>query len=83
MKLSIFVKKAMKITLNIPNIHADFFMQLIKSLNLDIKIEEKDDIPEWHKSILEDRFAQYSNGDKSKFMKWDDIKKGIETELHY
>ena len=71
----------MKITLDIPNAHAAFFMQLLKSLNLDIKVEETEDIPEWHKPILEERLAQYSNGDKSQFVKWDDLKKQIETEL--
>jgi hypothetical protein len=74
-------KRTMKITLEIPNIHASFFMQLLDSLNLGIKVEEKEDIPEWHKAILEERLAQYSNGDKSQFLKWEDIKKGIESEL--
>ena len=71
----------MKITLNIPNNHAAFFMQLLESLNLDIKVEEKEDIPEWHKAIIEERLSKYSNGDKSQFLKWDDIKKEIETNL--
>jgi hypothetical protein len=71
----------MKLTLKIPNIHAAFFMQLLESLNLGIKVEEKEDIPEWHKAILEERLAKYSNGDKSQFLKWEDIKKEIETQL--
>lgn len=71
----------MKITLEIPNNHAAFFMQLLESLNLGIKVAEKEDIPEWHKSILEERLAQYSNGDKSQFLKWEDIQKTIEPEL--
>lgn len=36
----------MKITLEIPNNHAAFFMQLLESLNLGIKVSEKEDIPE-------------------------------------
>ena len=65
----------MKITLEIPNPHVAFFMQLLESLNLGIKVEEKEDIPEWHKDILEERLAKYSNGDKSQFVKWEDIRK--------
>jgi Putative addiction module component len=61
----------MKITLDIPNSHAVFFMQLFESLNLGIKVEEKEDISEWHKAILEERLSKYSNGDKSQFVKWD------------
>jgi hypothetical protein len=71
----------MKITLDIPNTHAEFFMQLLESLNLGIKVEEKEDIPEWHKAILEERLAKYSDGDKSQFLKWEDIQKKLETEL--
>lgn len=74
-------KRTMKITLDIPNTHAAFFMQLLESLNLGIKVEDKEDIPEWHKTILEERLAKYSNGDKSQFLKWDDIRKEIEAEL--
>ena len=71
----------MKITLEIPNKHSEFFLQLLESLNLDIKIKEAEDIPEWHKSILEERLAKYENGDKSSFLKWEDIKTQIETDL--
>ncbi len=71
----------MKITLEVPNIHAAFFMQLLESLNLGIKLAEKEDIPEWHVPILEERLARYSNGDKSQFLKWEDIQKKIEAEL--
>jgi organic radical activating enzyme len=71
----------MKITLDIPNKHSDFFLQLLKSLNLEIKIESTEDIPEWHKSILEDRLSKYEKADKSNFLKWEDVKKQIETNL--
>ena len=71
----------MKITLEIPNAHAEFFMQLLQSLNLDIKVEETEEIPEWHQTILEKRLAKYSNGDKSQFIQWEDIKKQVEAEL--
>jgi Putative addiction module component len=73
----------MKLTLDIPNHQADFFLQLIRSLNFDITIEKKEadmDIPEWHKAILEERLAIYET-DTSGFVKWDDLKKDIEKQL--
>jgi Putative addiction module component len=73
----------MKLTLDIPNNQADFFLQLIRSLNFDITIEKKEadiDIPEWHKAILEERLELYET-DKSGFVKWDDLKKDIEKQL--
>jgi hypothetical protein len=73
----------MKLTLDIPNNQIDFFLQLIKNLNFDIKIERKEaetDIPEWHKAILEERLAVYET-DTSGFVKWDDLKKDIEKQL--
>jgi organic radical activating enzyme len=71
----------MKITLNIPNTHAEFFIKLIENLNFDIKIEEQEDIPEWHKTVLEERLNKYSNGDKTQFKNWDAIKEQLETDL--
>jgi hypothetical protein len=73
----------MKLTLDIPNNQADFFMQLIRSLNFDIRIDKKEtdtDIPEWHKAILDERLAKYET-DTSGFIKWDDLKKNIEQQL--
>ena len=73
----------MKLTLDIPNNQADFFLQLIRSLNFDITIEKKEtdtDIPEWHKAILEERLSIYET-DTSGFVKWDDLKKDIEKQL--
>jgi hypothetical protein len=73
----------MKLILEIPNNQADFFLQLIRSLNFDITIEKKEvdaDIPEWHKAILEERLSIYETN-PSGFVKWDDLKKDIEKQL--
>jgi hypothetical protein len=73
----------MKLTLDIPNNQVDFFLQLIRSLNFDIKIEKKEtemDIPEWHTAILEERLSLYETN-TSGFVKWDDLKKDIEKQL--
>jgi hypothetical protein len=73
----------MKLLLDIPNSQADFFIQLIRSLNFDIHIEKKEsdtDIPEWHQSIVEERLMKYET-DTSSFIKWDDLKKNIEQEM--
>ena len=73
----------MKLTLDIPNNQADFFLQLIRNLNFDITIEKKEtdmSIPEWHQAILEERLAKYET-DTSGFIKWEDLKKDIEQQL--
>ncbi len=71
----------MKLILDIPNNQAEFFLELIKSLNFEIKIDKKEseiDIPEWHEPILEERLAKYET-DTSGFVKWEDLKKSIEA----
>lgn len=69
----------MKLILDVPNNHSDFFLQLIKSLNFEVKIEGKTpetDLPEWHIPILEERLTKYET-DTSDFVKWEDLKKSI------
>ena len=72
----------MKLTLDIPNRNFEFFLQLIKSLNFDIKIEDENGvpIPDWHLAILEERLTKYQT-DTSGFTNWDDLKKQIEEQL--
>jgi hypothetical protein len=72
----------MKLTLDIPNHNFEFFLQLIRSLNLDIKIEDEKNvpIPDWHLPILEERLTKYET-DTSDFVKWEDLKKQIEEQL--
>jgi hypothetical protein len=73
----------MKLTLDIPNNQVDFFLQLIRSLNFDIKIDKKEtdiEIPKWHTAILEERLSLYETN-TSGFVKWEDLKKDIEKQL--
>lgn len=73
----------MKLILDIPNNRVDFFLQLIKNLSFEVKIENnsvEEDIPEWHKTILEERLEKYES-DTSGFVKWEDLKKNIEESL--
>ena len=68
----------MKLILDIPNNQADFFMQLIRSLNFDIRIEKKEtdtDIPEWHKAILDERMDKLRSTPDTAFYSWEDVKK--------
>jgi hypothetical protein len=70
--------KTMKLTLNIPNHNFTFFMQLLKNLNFDIKIEDEKGvaISNWHLPILEERLTKYET-DTSGFVLWEDLKKGL------
>ena len=71
----------MKLILDIPNSQADFFIQLIKSLKFDIKIESKESepvIPDWHLPILEERLSKYETADTSDFIKWEDLKQKLD-----
>ena len=72
----------MKLTLDIPNHQFAFFLQLIKNLNFDIKIEDENgvSIPDWHLPILEERLTKYQTH-ASGFVKWEDLKKQIEEQL--
>jgi hypothetical protein len=69
----------MKLILDIPNNQADFFMQLIRSLNFDMRIEKEEtdtdtDIPKWHKAILDERMDKLRTPDTA-FYSWKDVKK--------
>lgn len=72
----------MKLTLDIPNHNFAFFVELIKSLNFDIKIEDEKGvpIPDWHLPILEERLTKYQT-DTSGFVQWEDLKQQLEAEL--
>lgn len=67
----------MKVTLDVPSNNMDFFLELIRSLNFEVKIQESNDLPVWHQDILEERLAKYENGDKSQFIAWNDLKKQL------
>ncbi len=48
----------MTITLSFPDTKADFILELIKNLKF-VNIEKDDNIPDWHKAILDQRIAEY------------------------
>lgn len=68
----------MKLVLDIPNNQAEFFMQLIRSLNFEIRIDEKEtetDIPEWQKAVLDERVDKLRTTPDTTFYSWEDVKK--------
>ena len=70
----------MKVTLDVPSGNMDFFLELIRSLNFEVKIQTSNDLPVWHQDILEERLAKYENWDKSQFTAWSDLQKQLITE---
>jgi hypothetical protein len=71
----------MKITLDIPKEQLGFFLELLKKFNFEIKLEAtQEDIPDWHKEILDERLAKYESNTEG-FVLWEDLKKNIEKQL--
>ena len=67
----------MKITLNIPDDKAIFFLDLIKNLNFSIVNDQLElDIPEWHKKTIDERL-QWVKNNPDKILKWDDVKNDL------
>ena len=63
----------MTITLKFPDSKAAFILELLQNLKF-VHIEKKDDIPAWHKPILDERNAEYElNPDD--LIDWEDIQK--------
>lgn len=69
------------ITISIPDNKEQLFIDLMKSLSFVKKIEsvENIDIPEWHKTIIDQRMANYKNNPES-YREWKDVKKEIDTK---
>ncbi len=63
----------MRIILNFPDTKATFIFELLKNLRF-VKIEKEDDIPEWHKAILDTRIAEYEQNPND-LIDWEDIQK--------
>ncbi len=63
----------MRITLSFPDTKASFIFELLQNLKFVI-IEKQDDVPEWHKAILDDRNAEYEKSPDD-LMDWEDIQK--------
>lgn len=70
----------MRITLSFPESKAAFLFELLHNLKF-ISIEKEEDIPEWHKAILDERYADDENNDEE-LIDWEDIQKDkIKTTL--
>ncbi len=61
-----------EITLKIPEDKVDFFLELIKQL--DLEVAEFDVIPEAHKEIVRERIQ---NSDASKLVSWEEARKEL------
>ena len=70
-----------QITISIPDNKEQLFIDLMKSLSFVKKIEsvENTDIPEWHKTIIDQRMENYKNNPES-YREWEDVKKEIDTK---
>lgn len=70
-----------QITISIPDNKEQLFIDLMKSLSFVKKIEpvENIDIPEWHKTIIDQRMENYKNNPES-YREWEDVKKEIDTK---
>jgi hypothetical protein len=73
----------MKITINIKDSKAGFFLELLQSFDF-ISIEKTDtensELSKEHKKILDERLANYKS-DPDNLLDWDDVKKGLEEGL--
>jgi hypothetical protein len=70
----------MKITLNIPDDKAIFFLDLIKNLNFTIVNDQIElDIPDFHKKILNERMESYKKNPGEE-LDWDQVKKDLDKD---
>ena len=63
----------MRITLSFPDTKASYILELLQNLKFVI-IEKTDEMPEWHKAILDERIAEYEKN-PSDLIDWEDIQK--------
>ncbi len=61
----------MRITLSFPDTKATFIFELLQNLKFVI-IEKEDEIPDWHKAILNSRIAEYEKNPND-LVNWEDI----------
>lgn len=70
----------MKITLNIPDDKAIFFLDLVKNLNFSIVDDQLElDIPDFHKKILDERIKAYKQNPDD-LLDWDNVKKELDQD---
>ncbi len=70
----------MKITLNIPDDKAIFFLDLVKNLNFSIVDDQLElDIPDFHKQILDERIKPYKQNPDD-LLDWEQVKKELDQD---
>jgi flagellar motor switch protein FliG len=67
----------MKVTLNVPDEHLPFFLELVSYLKFEVAVEIHDTLPDALQQEIEQRFK---NADPSRQAIWDAIKKQIEGD---
>lgn len=67
-----------QITVTIPDNKESLFMELMKSLSFVKNVEtiESTDIPDWHKTIIDQRMENY-NKNPENYRNWEDVQKEI------
>jgi len=67
-----------QIAVTIPNNKESLFIELMNSLSFVKKVESIDnsDIPEWHKSIIDERTNNFKNNPES-YRDWEEVQKEI------
>lgn len=71
----------MKITINLPDDKAIFFLELVKNLNFSIVDKQLElDIPDFHKKILDERLKEYKNNPDD-LLDWDEVKRDLENDV--
>ncbi len=71
----------MKITINLPDDKAIFFLELVKNLNFSIVDKQLElDIPDFHKKVLDERLKEYKNNPDD-LLDWDKVKRDLENDV--
>jgi Putative addiction module component len=70
----------MRITINIEQNHADFLLELLKSLEYVTIETEEEDIPEWHKEMLKERIKAFEENPQD-VIEWAEVKKKLHKSL--
>jgi len=69
-----------QVTIDIPEENIPLFMQITEAMGIAKKnVSLKDESPDWHLPILNERLEKYNTG-KSKATSWDDFEKELDSE---
>jgi Putative addiction module component len=63
----------MTIKLSFPDTKASFIFELLQNFKFVI-VEKQEDIPDWHKAILDNRIAEYEKNPND-LIDWEDVQK--------